>query len=263
MSLSEEKTKSGVFALESELLGKEIPYYAIFSKDYENSSPRFPVLYLLHGLFGRFDNWLTNTKIIEYAAEFSLAVVCPEGGDGWYTDSLHLENHFYESYILEELIPAVERRFNIGQSRKKRAIAGLSMGGYGAFKFAFRRPEMFCFAASMSGAFHAAEISGANRWAELQNSIHAVFKEDASLRAETDLFQIIEDHSVEQLTKLPFFYFDCGTDDSFLPVNIRLAKAFRQRGIAHEFNCFPGGHDWDYWNTQIKNILQTAEKFLK
>jgi enterochelin esterase-like enzyme len=48
-----------------------------------------------------------------------------------------------------------------------------------------------------------------------------------------------------------------------LPVNIRLAKAFRQRGIAHEFNCFPGGHDWDYWNTQIKNILQTAEKFLK
>ena len=263
MFLNGEKSKNGVFTLQSEFLRRETPFCAIFPGNYENSSSKFPVLYLLHGLFGRFDNWMTNTKIVEYAEECSFIIVCLEGGDGWYADSPHLKNHFYESYFLKELIPAIEKRFNADKSQKKRAIAGLSMGGYGAFKFAFRRPEMFCFAASMSGAFHAAENFGNNGWKQLQTSIQAVFKEDDLLKAENDLFQIIKNFPVEHLTKLPFFYFDCGTKDSFLPVNIRLAEAFRRRGIAHEFKFSAGGHDWDYWNIQLKNILHTAEKFLK
>ncbi|MDQ3061815.1 MAG: alpha/beta hydrolase-fold protein [Acidobacteriota bacterium] len=68
-----EKSKNGVFTLQSKFLGGEIPFYAIFPGAYENSSSKFPVLYLLHGLFGRFDNWMTNTKIVEYAEECSFS----------------------------------------------------------------------------------------------------------------------------------------------------------------------------------------------
>lgn len=264
MTLRNEKPESGVFSLKSELLSREISYYAHFPENCESSSG-LSVLYLLHGLFGHFDNWLTNTNINEYARERSFIIICPDGGNTWYADSQKIENHFYESYFFDELFEDVERRFNAGESRKSRAIAGLSMGGYGAFKFAFRRPEMFCFAASMSGAFHAAEIFGNDSWTELQPSILEVFGDGDSgnIRAENDLFQIAEKFPSEQIGELPFFYFDCGTEDSFLPINIRLAEIFSRRGIAYQFEKFSGGHDWDYWNAQLETALRKAEEFLR
>ncbi len=251
--------KSGVFKLHSKLLDKEVPFRVILPENYENSSSKFPVLYLLHGLFGNFDNWAINTKILEYAAQRSFIIVCAEGGDGWYADSPHLPHHFYESYILQELIPEIEKKFKIETSRARRAIAGLSMGGYGAFKFAFRRPEMFCFAAAMSGAFFAAVISDGVLWTELQPSISAVFGDDYELRARNDLFHIIENFPEEKIPDLPFLYFDCGADDDLLPVNFHLAKVLKERGIAHDFQIFSGGHDWDYWNSRLKQVLRTAE----
>ncbi|MGI8469736.1 MAG: alpha/beta hydrolase [Pyrinomonadaceae bacterium] len=256
--MNNQKPSNKTFTLQSKLLGREIPYAVIFPANYQESNAKFPVLYLLHGLFGRFDNWLTNTKIIEYAADFPAVIVCAEGGDNWYTDG----KHFYESYFFDELFPAVENSFNIRKAKESRAIAGLSMGGYGAFKFAFRRPEMFCLAASMSGAFHAAEIYGDDVWKELQTSILEVFSGDEKIRTRDDLFQIVENFPAEQISTLPFFYFDCGTEDEFLPVNIALAEVFRRRGIPHKFQTLPGRHDWGYWDCQIKQFLQFAAGIL-
>ncbi|MEP7038262.1 MAG: alpha/beta hydrolase family protein [Acidobacteriota bacterium] len=256
-------TKSSIYRLPSKFLNQEVPFAVIFPKNYEKSEAKFPVLYLLHGLFGRFDNWLTNTEILEYAADCSFIIVCAEGGDGWYADSPHLPHHLYESYFLRELIPSVEKKFKVDANRSKRMVAGLSMGGCGAFKFALRRPEMFCFAASMSGAFHAAEVFKGDLWTEIQPSINAVFGDDYSLRKQNDLFQIIENYPAEKISELPILYFDCGAEDGFLPINTRLAEIFRRRKIAHEFKIPSGGHDWNYWNTQIKSLLQKIENTFK
>jgi S-formylglutathione hydrolase FrmB len=231
-----------------------------------SSGENFGVLYLLHGLFGRFDNWITNTDLVNHAESFPFIIICAEGGDGWYTDSAEIENHFFESYLTKELIPDVERRFKVRSQRNSRAIAGLSMGGYGAFKLAFRQPEMFCLAASMSGAFHAAEIFGDSmfdEWKELQPSILKVFGSDnQEVRKDNDLFQIVNNFPSEQSGQLPYFYFDCGAEDSFLPVNLRLAEIFRKKEIAHDFRQFSGGHDWSYWNEHIQQILRLAKLYL-
>ena len=251
--------------LTSDWLARETVYGAILPGNYENAAADFPVLYLLHGLFGRFDNWLTNTEIVEYAKDFPGVIVCADGGDNWYADAPHLKNHFYESYFFDELFPAVERNFKVGKTTGTRAIAGLSMGGYGTFKFAFRRPEMFCFAASMSGAFHAAEVCDDAKqeiWREIHPSINNVFS-DENVRAENNLFQIIENFPPEKISELPFFYFDCGRKDAFLTVNQRLDKIFRARGIAHIFRQFSGGHDWDYWNKNLPLILKLAAKMFQ
>lgn len=212
-----EKSKVEIAALRSRLLGREVEYCAVLPRNHPVSD-ELPVLYLLHGLFGRFDNWLTNTKIVEYARDSPFLIVCPEGADGWWTDTANRENHFYERYIFEELIPAAESKFNARARRETRAVAGLSMGGYGAFKFAFRRPEMFSFAASFSGAFHAAEISRDARgeiWAELSPSIREAFGEaDEKQLAENDLFKIAESFPASRIKELPFFYFDCGAEDA-------------------------------------------------
>lgn len=250
----------------SKLNAKELPYYAILPYGYKNSNESFPVLYLLHGLFGQFDNWITNTNLINYAQNFPFIIVCAEGGDSWYTDSLEIENHFFESYLTEELIPDVESRFKVKTHKNFRAIAGLSMGGYGAFKLAFRRPEMFCLAAATSGAFHAAEIADSrtsDAWKELKPSICRVFGlNNRQIRLDNDLFRLASNFPLTQINRLPYFYFDCGTEDSFLPVNLRLAEIFQKRGISHRFQQCSGAHDWNYWDRQIQSILQVAENHL-
>jgi S-formylglutathione hydrolase FrmB len=95
-------------------------------------------------------------------------------------------------------------------------------------------------------------------------SISQVFgdAENKEKRRENDLFQMASDFPSEQIGHLPRFYFDCGAEDAFMPVNRRLAELFRQRKIVHVFQSFAGAHDWNYWDRQIKRILSVAENFL-
>jgi putative tributyrin esterase len=241
--------------------------FAVIEPPNNSSFQRSSVLYLLHGLFGDYDNWLTNTDLSFYMEKFNFLVVCPTGENGWYVDC-EKDGQFFESYLIEELMPEVERDF-VGQENKlRRAIAGLSMGGYGSFKLAFKYPEKFVFAAAMSGAFHAAELfegCNENDWKTLRPSILQVFGESESspVRKNNDLFKLVANFPRERILELPFFYFDCGTEDSFLPTSLRLAKLFRQKGISHRYHQKAGGHDWLYWNEGIKNILMlTAQVFL-
>lgn len=213
-----------------------------------------PVLFLLHGLFGSHTNWRELTSLAEYVRGENFTVVCPEGADSWYTDNPLKKAHRFETYILDELIPDAEARLNAGGSRGRRAIAGLSMGGYGAFKFAFRRPEMFCFAGSMSGAFDIRSFlaNEGGKWNELKPSIDEAFggREDSDLDRE-DVYKL-----AAGAANLPRFYLDCGREDDFLSLNRRFSETLSSAGIAHEFKERDGGHDWDYWDGRIRTVLK-------
>src|SRR5687768_5134097 len=94
--------------LDSRLMGRKMPYRIVFPVRYSakgESGRRFPVLYLLHGLTGHFDNWTRQTKLIDYSAAYNLIIVTPEGENGWYTDNLTKDGDKFESYIIQELIP--------------------------------------------------------------------------------------------------------------------------------------------------------------
>jgi S-formylglutathione hydrolase FrmB len=138
----------------SQLVNATLPYNVILPPGYRTASTtRYPVLYLLHGWAGHYTDWLTRTQVADYAAQYRLIVVMPEGNDSWYVDSGAVATDKYETYILKELIPDVDKRFRTIQARYGRAVAGLSMGGYGAIKYGLKYPSAFEFAASMSGAF--------------------------------------------------------------------------------------------------------------
>ena len=139
---------------QSKLVGTVLPYNVILPADYDKSrTTRYPVLYLLHGLMGHYPDWVSRSNVADYAARYRLIVVMPEGNDSWYTNSVTVATDKYETYILDELIPDVQQRYRTIAARYGRAIAGLSMGGYGAIKFGLKSPQTFVFAASMSGAF--------------------------------------------------------------------------------------------------------------
>jgi S-formylglutathione hydrolase FrmB len=145
--------------------------------------------------------------------------------------------------------------------RGGRAIAGLSMGGYGAFKFAVKYPEMFAFAGSLSGAFGAATWTSEtlNGSTLVLNSLAPVFgSANSRNRAENDLLRLIDELPAEGVKKLPFLYLDCGAEDIFLPINRTLESKLLEKNIPHEFRILPGGHNWNYWDQQAREILRLA-----
>lgn len=244
--------------LQSKLLQREICFQVVLPKSYKNSVNRLPILFLLHGLFGSCENWSELTNIRYYASKSDLIIVLVEGENSWYLDSRIIEKNKFESYFIQELIPYIEKKFRIENGH--RAVAGLSMGGYGAIKYALKNPTLFIFAGSMSGAFIAPRLFKENcsqDFEELLPSIEQVFgKTENQTRIKNDLFRIIEKLPTESIERLPYFYMDCGTDDVFLETNRTLVDLFKKRNIRFEYHEESGGHDWDYWNKQLEKILE-------
>ena len=252
---------------QSKLTNATLPYNVILPPDYRASSAtRYPVLYLLHGFGGHYSDWVTRTNVADYAAQYRMIVVMPEGNNGWYTDSAGTATDKYESYILKELIPDVQKRYHTIEARYGRAVAGLSMGGYGALKFGLKTPETFVFVGSLSGALAAAV------WTEddlknlkaIRDSVFGVFGPTGSdVRKANDIYEIARGLSATRVASLPYFYLDCGTEDFLVSLNQQFAALLREKKIPHEYRELPGDHNWAYWDQQVPEVLKLAAQKLR
>jgi S-formylglutathione hydrolase FrmB len=264
---SKEKPRYESVQFESGLVGAPLPYNVILPADYKRGSSknrRYPVLYLLHGLGGSAADWVsTRAHLADYAAQYPFIIVVPEGKDGWYTDGLK-PNEKFESYFVGELIPDVDRRFRTLASREGRAVAGLSMGGYGSMKFALKHPELFAFAASMSGALAVASWTPDQHLPEfIRPSVMRVYGDaGSSVRLENDLYKLARELTPERAKALPFIYLDCGTEDFLLSNNRDFSALLVEKKVAHEFRELPGTHSWPYWDTQVREVLRLAAQKL-
>jgi putative tributyrin esterase len=251
----------------SNLINATLPYSVILPPDYRQAkTTRYPVLYLLHGLAGHYADWITRTNVADYAAQYRMIVVMPEGNNSWYVDGASGINDKYESYILKELLPDVDKRYRTIQSRYGRGVAGLSMGGYGAIKFGLKYPSTFAFAGSMSGALAAAS------WTEdemksvksVYDSLPPVFGPAGSdVRKANDIFQIAQGLPAARIASLPYLYLDSGTEDFFCEANHRFGELLREKKIPHEYRELPGDHSWQHWNRQVKEVLKIAAEKLR
>jgi putative tributyrin esterase len=251
---------------QSKLVNTTLPYNVILPADYDAArTTRYPVLYLLHGLTGHYSDWVARTNIADYAVQYRMIVVMPEGNDAWYTDSATIATDKYESYILKELIPDVQQRYRTIEARYARSIAGLSMGGYGAIKFGLKSPATFVFAASMSGAFGVTRFTEKDVGALWLASIKLFGPVGSDTRKANDLFEIVENLPSARVSSLPYFYFDCGTEDVPLifPFNRDLAKLMFEKKIPYEFRELPGDHSWAYWDRQVQEILEIAAQKMR
>ena len=187
----------------------------------------------------------------------------PEGENSWYTDSASVPTDKYESYILQELIPDVEQRFRASSERVGRAIGGLSMGGYGALKFGVKHPEMFVFAASLSGALDAASWTEADlkAFAFIWRTLEPVYgAANSETRTANDLSKLYRDLPAARIAALPYIYLDCGTEDGLLQTNRSFVDILLKQKIPHEYRQLPGNHSWPYWDAQVQEVLRIAAK---
>ena len=261
-----EQKRLEVVKFESKLIGKTLPYVVILPVGYHaTATTRYPVLFLLHGLTGHCTDWTTRTNVADYAAAYRMIIVMPEGNNSWYIDSAGVTADKYEQYILSELIPDVESRYRTIQSRYGRAIAGLSMGGYGAIKFGLKTPNQFVFAASMSGALAATRATEQDRGAGWDEFVKTFGPVNSPTRKANDLFEMTAALTPARIAALPYFYFDCGTEDSAtnLGANRELSELFIQKKVPHEFRELPGNHSWGYWDQQIQEVLKIGAQKLR
>ena len=250
----------------SKLVGKTLPYNVLLPVDYDqpiSKTKRYPVVYLLHGLTGHYNNWIEKTHLTDDVTAYQFIIVMPEGNNGWYTDSATVPTDKYESYILQELIPDVEQRFRASNARDGRAIAGLSMGGYGALKFAVKHPELFVFAASLSGALDAASWTEADLkgFEFIFRTLQPVYgAADSETRAANDLSKLYRELPPGRIAALPYIYLDCGTEDGLLQTNRSFAEILVKQKIPHEYRQLPGTHAWTYWDAQVQEVLRIAAR---
>jgi len=267
--------KVKTFKLDSKLMARQMPYNVILPADYENEKTvRYPVIYILHGLGGDYKSlgrsFGDNSQFLEYAAKHRFIIVTPEGGTGFYTDSATEPDNRYESYFIQELIPEIDRNFRSITERRGRAVAGASMGGYGALKYGVKYPQMFVLAASWSGAVNVASwrneeqllsIPFAKTIPGIKQILFPVFGDGTKpTLQENDLFKIFKEVSQEKIAGLPFFYLDCGTEDQLqlLEPNRQLAEILLNRKIPHQYRHFPGDHRLQAW--LITDFLSLSER---
>jgi S-formylglutathione hydrolase FrmB len=241
------------------LLNRSVSYGVITPAKYDaDRSAQYPVIYLLHGLFGHFDNWTDKTKLAEYAAPYNFIIVTPEGGDGWYTDSATVPNDKYETYVIEELIPEVEKRFRTIADNNHRFIAGLSMGGYGAIKFGLKYPDKFSLVGSFSGALDAPLRLEDNK--NLRPSIVSVFgPDDSKTRTDNDIFRLLRDAKPDAVKNIPYIYMACGTEDFLFKTNRDFDDLLIEKKVPHEYRELPGAHEWTFWDAQVQEFLRLAD----
>jgi putative tributyrin esterase len=240
--------------------GKELPYRVLVPADYATSSRRYPVLYLLHGLTGNEDDWWERSRAAEYASRYRLIIVTPGVGDSWYANSATDPAARYEDAVVRDLIPHIDAEYRTEARREGRAIAGLSMGGLGAMKFALRYPEMFAFAASFSGAFGVPLTVrlGAQPSARRLEQLRQVFGDEKSqARRDNDLFALVR-RGPPKGAGFPYLYVSTGKSDPLPQVsdsNPRFAEALRAGKLRHEYHERPGTHDWKFWDSELEFML--------
>ena len=254
------------YKLASKQMGRDMPYRVVFPGNYEidgGPQKRFAVIYLLHGLTGNYRNWTDLTKVEEYVRDHSFLIVTPEGGNGWYTDSVANEKDKYESYIIQELIPEIDKNFRTIATRDGRAVAGLSMGGYGAIKFGFKYPEKFFIAGSFSGALGVASFTEGNS-GQIGRSVDGIFGAAGSdTRKSNDIFGMLREMNADKIKSLPFIYQSCGTEDFLIQNNRDFMALLSEKKVPHEYRQLPGIHFYTFWNDQIREFLAVAERRLK
>lgn len=208
----------------------------------------FPTLYLLHGLSDDHTIWQRRTSLERYVAPLGLAVVMPAVSRSFYADEA--SGLDYWTFLADELPAKVASLFRVSDRREDRFVAGLSMGGYGAFKWALRRPDFFAAAASLSGALDLARIQRERNRVQDPRMMQRIFGDAPVAGSPDDLFALLD-----TVVDPPPLYLSCGTGDYLVDDNRRFVAACADRSVDLVGDFKDGVHDWAYWDAALQDVL--------
>lgn len=248
----------------SQILGYHTNIYFILPACTHEGKEPAATLYLLHGGGGNGLDWIRYTAIERYADKHNIAVVMPEvDGSCFYADMKHGYDYF--TYLKDEVVAVAEGLLPVNKTADKRLVAGLSMGGYGAFKWAFNCPDFFSAAANLSGISFIMDIFSGDGFAakSVNDKCGVVALDWGSLEelqgSMSDSKEWI-DRSVREGIKLPKLFAAIGTEDYSYKLSQDYLKYCKEQGVEVHYEEMPGQHEWIVWDTMIDKFIEWALK---
>ncbi len=247
--------KVDTVSIYSNSMHKNIKAVVIRPDSYRKKNNHFPVVYLLHGYSGSYNNWIIKVpELKDYADAYQMMIVCPDGGfSSWYFDSPMDSAYRYETHLAIEVVDYIDKNYRSIPDKKHRAITGLSMGGHGALFLGLRHADIFGAAGSMSGGVDLMESK--SRFDIIKRIGDTILQ--AKAWHDLTVINLIENYTNTDLKII----FDCGDKDIFIEGNRRLHQKMKQLKIAHEYTERPGMHNWDYWKNAIPFQLLYFQRF--
>ena len=242
----------------SKSLGRKVHFNVILPTDMEEKSHApYPTLYLLHGIFGDSSSWLTGSCVQRYAEQEHVCVVMPDGENGFYIDHPDYMNRF-STWIGEELVQATREIFPLSRKREDTWLGGFSMGGYGALRNGLKYADTFGRIIAFSGALILEGLqSRASQEGPAANTsyIRAMFGDpEQALASDLNPAWILRQLKHAGKT-IPMMYISCGEQDGLYEANVQFTRLMDQLEISYTWRSTPGGHDWDFWEQEIRHVL--------
>lgn len=240
--------------------------------DYATSGRRYPVLWLLHGSSGDHTSWTQSGGVLETTRDREVIVVMPDGGvGGWYTDWVAPAHgpRRWETVHLDRLLPAIDDFLPTLPDRGARAIAGLSMGGFGALAYAGRHPDLFAAVASFSGPADIASVEAS--WLIANEAVSdgevqgAIFGPGGMITAAMHQHNPVELLAGLGRAQRVALYCGTGAATATAPAdqleawihrtNVALAAKIARPDRTRPFVSYPGNHSWEFWARNLRTEL--------
>lgn len=221
----------------------------------------YKTLYLLHGIFGNYTDWLYGTRIQRWAEEKELAVVMPSGDNAFYVDQPWNCN-MYGEFIGKELVEFTRRTFPLSDKREDTFIGGLSMGGFGALHNGLKYHDTFGYIVALSAALRVCNWKKEEEhdpffFADTEEYMHSCFGPDLDTALKSDINPVtLVERLIKEGVELPAIYLACGDRDSLFTANADFADFLKTKQVPVTFEKGAGAHEWDFWDTYIKKALE-------
>jgi enterochelin esterase-like enzyme len=229
----------------SAALDRDMPYYIYLPPGYDTDpAARWPVLYMLHGMQGTYNEWLDYGllgrahDLMSAGQSAPFIIVVPQGDQSYWVD--HDDGPPWGRYVAQDLVAEVDAHYRTLADRDHRAVGGLSMGGYGALTLAITYPEVFSIAGAHSPSLHGQADAPS-------------FLSDPATYAQHDPVALYQAHAATARTLQ--IYLDVGQDDPWRPAIAAFHQLLQAQNIPHEWHAFPGDHGGVYWSTHVIDYL--------
>ncbi len=239
----------------SKSMRKHIKCVVIKPDAYKNKDLRFPVVYLLHGHGGSYNNWINKVPALKaHADEYQVMIICPDGAySSWYFDSPVDSSIRYETFIATEVPDYIDKNYKTIKHRSARAITGLSMGGHGGLFLGFRHADRFGACGSMSGALLIEYITDPRYQIDKKLGDTA----NKSRYRDFSIMKQMENYPKDSLAII----MDCGVNDFIIEMSRAVHQKMLSLKIPHDYIERPGRHDWNYWATAVEYQLLFFRNF--
>lgn len=248
----------------SKVLNAQRQFTVYLPKSYEvNKDKKYPILYLLHGVYGIDQDWFLRGHAKDVADQLmasgeacEMIIVSPNAGGNPYAGDWNgyfdMPGWSYETFFYKEFLPYIESHYRVVGDKQHRAIAGLSMGGGGTTCYSQHHSDMYCAAYAMSALMDIPQTGAVpskdpgDKMSILNQSVteHSCIK-----------YVVNADDAAKTQLKTIKWFIDCGDDDFLFDRNIEFIQAMHKAGIPCEFRVRDGGHTWEYWHSALYNCL--------